>query len=553
MAKFCRYCGNKMNDDAMFCRACGKNVGAPQQNIQQQPVQQPVEQSVQPQFQQMQYQPQPVQQPKQKAAKGPVNKKKLGRIIGIACGALAMVGLIAFIVIAVANANPKKAFIKYSVETAKNVDSEISQFGAYQIESLFHVRADQDISKHTLYKNTTLVSDGLDGKTVAFTQKYAYDKSSGDTSYEIGLTLDGESAGTSGIYFSGNEFIFDPFETSEPMVKYEMDSDMAESLKEYGAVDRFAYMVKDENGPEEFDWEAAQEDFEESLEDLDKSDFDKDKEEIELLGKNVTCDTVTVELEGEEASAVLDTFIKMISGNNSGYDEYQDYLDEILESGKEDVSGLQLTMTTYAYKKKAVGVSLVISDNGSTSNMKLVSYATDDEKQVNLNFTNGKEEDDFVYVNSIINTGGKNYEYYTNVDTNGMVITISEDGKRSGDKISLSGDFTINTGELLEDKVIKGTLSHDYDGDEGTITTSFDIDESTKNSLDSEITNDTSTADVDFPEFIEGSGVDAGTDLEKLKEALGDSFEMDTFKSNNPTLNNLGVFMLLMDGAEFLD
>lgn len=109
MSKFCRFCGSEMNDDALFCGACGQKVEQPAQPEQpQQPVQpeqpvQPVEQTYGDNYQSAQ-QPAPPVQPYQnqyyyeqsvQATVQPKPKQKTpGKGFGIASLVL---GIVAFV------------------------------------------------------------------------------------------------------------------------------------------------------------------------------------------------------------------------------------------------------------------------------------------------------------------------------------------------------------------------------------------------------------------------------------------------------------------------
>ena len=102
----------------------------------------------------------------------------------------------------------------------------------------------------------------------------------------------------------------------------------------------------------------------------------------------------------------------------------------------------------------------------------------------------------------------------------------------------------------MGDTEIKGYISREGDSDEETLVTEFTVDNDTTSTFETDISVD-SDADVDFPKFLAESGIDAGTDLDKLKENLGSSFDVESFETNNPMLNNLGVFALLIDDVEF--
>lgn len=115
MSKFCRFCGSEMNDDALFCGACGQKFEQPAQPVQtEQPVQpiepeqptqpeQPVEQTYGDNYQSAQ-QPAPPVQPYQNqfyyeqsvqfTAQPKVKQKTPGKGFGIASMILGIVALV---------------------------------------------------------------------------------------------------------------------------------------------------------------------------------------------------------------------------------------------------------------------------------------------------------------------------------------------------------------------------------------------------------------------------------------------------------------------------
>ena len=61
-----------------------------------------------------------------------------------------------------------------------------------------------------------------------------------------------------------------------------------------------------------------------------------------------------------------------------------------------------------------------------------------------------------------------------------------------------------------------------------------------------DITYDSKSADINTPAFISESGTDAGTDLNKFKEAFGKGYKDELFTSNNSTLNEIGMLNLFI-------
>ncbi|SER09501.1 hypothetical protein SAMN02910369_03045 [Lachnospiraceae bacterium NE2001] len=542
MSKYCRYCGTMLNDDALFCLRCGKSTGAEEASMQQQ-VQQPVPQQsmqqVQQQpFQQMQYQAQgyTVQ---------PIKKSNKKLLIGIIAGSLAAVVVTFLVIFLLTYSDPKEAFITYAMKTSKDINGEIGGFGEHLTEVLIHLSNDYDTKTHTLTKETYIKSsDSAEAKEIVLEQKYAYDES-GDACYEVGLSTDGESLGTAGVYFSGNEIIYNSFSTSKPMIRYEMSSNTSDKLSKVSAVDRFAYMISGRTEAVDYDWDKAQVDLENLLSDKKKDDFEKEEEEVEILGKRQKCDTYSIRLEGEEASEMLSTYTDM-AFDSAGYDKYLDNINEKIEEFKADNDEMKLTMKVYAYKKEAVGVELKVEGDEKTVVIRLIDYKKDEEKNLEISYDDGTEENKIDYTETVINTGGKNYKCYTDFNTNKNHMTINEEGEINGNEKDLTGDFNITISGLKQERVITGTHSIEFDGKKGSYTTKFDMNGEKEIEVITDITYDSKSADINSPAFISESGIDAGTDLNKLKESFGKGYKEDMFSSNNSTLNEFGMLYLFI-------
>ena len=543
MSKFCRFCGTMINDDALFCIGCGKSTEGDgyvkeeaQQQMQQpmQQVQQPVQQAVQ----QMQYQAQGYTQQ-------PVKKGKKKLIIGIIAGLLVAAGVTFLVIFLLADSDPKEAFIKYAMKTSKDINGEIGSFGEHLMEVLIHIKSDDDTQTHTLTKETHIKSgSGAEANEIVLEQKYAYDKS-GDTCYEVSLLSEGESTGTAGVYFSGDELIYDPFSTSKPMVRYEMDSDTSEKLSKVCAVNRFAYMITERTEAVDYDWDKAQEDFENLLSDKEKDDFKKGEEKVKILGKRQECDTYTIKLEGDEASEMLSTYTDM-AFDSAGYDEYTDDINKKIEEFKSDNEDMKLAMKVYAYKKESVGVELKVEGDEKTVVIRLIDYNKDEEKDLEISYDDGTEENKIDYTETVINTGGKDYKCSTDFNTYKNHMTINEEGEIDGEEKNLTGDFNITISGKKKDRVIKGTHSYEFDGKKGSYTTKFDMNSEKEFEVTTDITYDSKSADINTPAFISESGTDAGTDLNKFKEAFGKGYKDELFTSNNSTLNEIGMLNLFI-------
>ena len=252
-------------------------------------------------------------------------------------------------------------------------------------------------------------------------------------------------------------------------------------------------------------------------------------------------------LEGDEASEMLSTYTDM-AFDSAGYDEYLDDINEKINEFKEENGDMELTMKVYAYKKEAVGVELNVEGDEKTVVVRLIDYKKDEEKDLEISYDDGTEENKIEYTETIISKSGKNYKCSTEFNTNKNHMTINEEGEIDGEEKNLTGDFNIEISGKKKDRVIKGTHTIEFDGKKGSYSTIFDINGEKEIEVTTDITYDSKSADINTPAFISESGTDAGTDLNKLKEAFGKGYKEDLFTSNNSTLNEIGMLILFVRG-----
>ncbi len=295
---------------------------------QMQQMQQPQQMYGQPQMQQQMYgqpQMQPAQQmygaPMPPYGQQPRKKSPVGLILGIVGGCVAIVALAVILVVSGIFKDTKTQYAEQVVGFSQNISNELPEIGMGPIRAFLHLDKDDANDSHTTTRTTSFESEMLGDQTFELVQSYSYDKSSGDTAYDFSMNAGDSPLGTGTIYFSDDEFLYVPMNPSSPMIRYEMDADMAKSLEEYAAVDRYALMLLgDTTGGT--DWEQAKKEFlEDTLADFDKNDFVKGKEEFTIFGREEQCSTISLQVSGDQAEDLLNAVNKLIVNEIASMDE----------------------------------------------------------------------------------------------------------------------------------------------------------------------------------------------------------------------------------------
>lgn len=478
-------------------------------------------------------------------------KKKSGLIIGIgaAVAVLAVVVAGAFFAIKFLPGlfkDPKTQFAENVVLVTKNFSDEFTDFGAKPVEAMIHIGMDDAKDSHTTTKVTTIESDAKgDDQNYDLIQTYSYDSGSGDSAYMISVSSEDTSLGSGGIYFNGNEFIYSPINTTSPMVRYELDDSSAKSLSAYQAMDRYTLMLTGKNSDNEIDWDNQLKDFlEGTLKDIDKKEFIKSKEDYTVFGKTQQCDTVSVTVSDEAARDLFKGIAKIITvgiSNNVDID-----LEEMFKENDANQylnESFDITVTTYSYKGKPVGVVISYKKDNEVYKINLSGYSDGTEKQTILDVPS-EEGKGLYYEDGIYSLGSDKYQVLTKMNLADYALTIDESGTIKGANRNLSGSFTFMAGDNaekmhLEEDSITGSISQEISGDTGkyvtetqakeghfVITTTYD-----RGKLQSD--------KINAPEFLPESGIDCGKDLDMLKENLNNKM-LSSLDEADPTLADMG-------------
>ncbi len=472
------------------------------------------------------------------------NEKKLILLVAI----IAAVAVTVILVICAALGgggvpkSPRDRFIYYMGEFSETLFDETKELGGEVIASiLFPLNTADASNTNTTVAETKLDLGDLTDQDITITQESAYDKKTGDTSYEFSYSNGGDSLGTGGIYFVGNEMLIKPMDSERPMIRYEMDEKQAKGLKDTSATERFALVLQGRESSAGEDWKLAAEDFVyEYLPDLTDDDVFVDNDKGELLGDFVDWEALTITSTGSDAVELLDGFLE--------------YYGPLIGVGRDNIPNLTEGLSKKEKKKAEIEVSICAYQNqpaaiwmaaslgeGKELEMELICYHEGEEKEVSVNASMSGAE-----VLSLLDTilaDGDEYTYESKLGFGDNSLGVKKTGELYSDAVDLSGKYTIGgnasiegksktTGEYSKaERVTERSNSFTFLGLDGAFNT--DIDEVIGES------------GIDAPKFVKKSGVDTDGKLKKLKEALGGDIPEVLYETNNESLHTLAVISLL--------
>ncbi|MBP5530380.1 MAG: zinc ribbon domain-containing protein [Lachnospiraceae bacterium] len=611
---FCSQCGAQIADNSLFCPNCGNQVIRSQSNPQVQVAnpnpqpqyqQPPMQGQIPPQYQQpqmqgqppygqpgpqmqgqppygqpgqqMQGQPQyqqprppmqgqiPPQPPRPMAPppqQKPPKKKKKG-IVGIIILIIVLIlllfallaGVIAIVVFSGVLKNPKKVFAENVVTVTENINGEIPSIGSIPLEALFHLGVDDTQNSHTSVRTTEIVSEQMSEYNVELVQSYSYNKDNGDTAYDFSVNVNGSPMGNGSIYFADDEFLYVPMNTNDPMVRYVVDSATKENLKDLGAMERFSLMVMEKNRGSDINWKQETKDFSKNvLADIPKSSFKKSKGTYMILGAEQKCQTVTVNVSDSEAYDLIRGLSELIyKGIETGDEENLTAFESIV-SEYEDYGGtLDLTMTTYRYKKTPVAITMEVSLNGAVSTYDISYYKKGSEKQFIV------DGGDSYYEESVVSKGLGQTHMTNKMDFGSAYLTIEQDSTGIGNSKELKGTFEIvpnlksdeGGAASIAGKTISGTIEETSILGNGLKTTTISNENGSVSIITTLERTPLDTGKITPPTFISASGIDCGTDLEDLKSTLKVFTKEDAPKIDNSIAHMAQVYYLIFKNANF--
>ena len=520
---------------------------------------QPQYQQPRPQMQgqpQMQ-QPRPPMPPQQKPP-----KKKKGKAVIIVLIVLLLlffflliVGAVAAVIFSGVLKNPKKVFAEDVVQISKNINEEIPSMGMIPLEALLHLGIDDTTNSHTSTRTTEIMSDAASEYDLELVQSYSYNKDNGDTAYDLTVNVNGSPMGSSAIYFTDDEFLFVPMSPDSSMIRYQIDSDTKESLKNFGAVERYSLMVMEKERGSGINWNEEKSNFSKDiLGEIPKKSFKKSSDTYIILGEEKKCKTVTVTASGEEAFDIIKGFGDLIYKGIESDEEKLSAFDNMLSSYDELSGDLELTMTTYRYKKTPVAVSMEVVSNGEVSNYDISYYKKGSEKQVIF------ESGDSYYEESVISKGIGQTHMTNIVDLGSAYITIDQDSTGIGNSKELKGTFEIvpdtdPDGESMATAAgnsITGTIEETSILGDGVKTTTIESEKGTVSIVTTMERGNLDTSKITPPTFISESGVDC-SNLEDLKTVLNVYTNEKAPKVDNAIVHMAQLYFLMIKQGGMLN
>ena len=497
--------------------------------------------------------PPPQQKPPKKKKKGVAGIIILIIVLVLLLFAL-LAGVVAFIVFSGVLKSPKKVFAENVVSITENINGEIPSIGSIPLEAIFHLGVDDTQNSHTSTRTTEIVSEEMSAYNAELVQTYSYNKDNGDTAYDLTVNVNGSPMGSGSIYFTDDEFLYVPMSTDAPMVRYEMDSAAKENLKNLGAMERYSLMVMEKNRGSEINWKQETKDFSKNaLADIPKNSFKKSNGTYMILGAEQKCKTVTVTASDEEAFGLIESLGELIyKGIETGDEEQYGAFESVLSAYENNGGSLDLTMTTYRYKKTPVAISMEVTLNDKIYNYEISYYKKGGEKQFII------DGGDSYYEESVVSKGIGQTHMTNKIDFGSAYLTIEQDSTGIGNSKDLKGTFEIvpnlksDEGGVasLAGNTISGTIEETSILGNGLKTTTVSNEKGSISIITTLERSPLDTAQITPPTFLSESGIDCGTNLEDLKTTLKVFDKEGTPKIDNSIAHMAQVYFLVFKQAK---
>ena len=226
--------------------------------------------------------------------------------------------------------------------------------------------------------------------------------------------------------------------------------------------------------------------------------------------------------------------------------------ESVLSSYEANGGTLDLTMTTYEYKKTPAAITMEIDFNGEVSTFDISYYKKGNEKQFIV------DGGDSYYEESIVSKGIGQTHMTNKIDFGSAFLTIEQDSTGIGNSKELKGTFEIcpagdsdtDSMATIAGKTITGTIEETSILGNGVKTTEIS---SEKGSVSIVTTMERSTLDtskITPPTFLSESGIDCGTNLEDLKTTLKVFDKEGTPKIDNSIAHMAQVYFLVFKQAK---
>jgi hypothetical protein len=228
-------------------------------------------------------------------------------------------------------------------------------------------------------------------------------------------------------------------------------------------------------------------------------------------------------------------------------DEEISAFESVLSAYERKGGMLDLTMTTYQYKKTPVAVTMEVDLNGEVSTFDISYYKKGSEKQFII------DTGDSYYEESVVSKGIGQTHMTNKIDFGSAFLTIEQDSTGIGNSKELKGTFEIwpagdtdsDSMATIAGKTITGTIEETSILGNGVKTTEISSEKGSVSIVTTMERSSLDTSKITPPTFLPESGIDCGSSLEDLKETLKVFNQDDSFKVDNSLVHMAQVYYLI--------
>ncbi|MBR1860884.1 MAG: zinc ribbon domain-containing protein [Lachnospiraceae bacterium] len=475
---------------------------------------------------------------------------------------------------------PKERYLFFLENSFPMIEEKFSDLGTKQFDLFFSMGVDESGKSHQTDTQTTVSLRNMEGEeeNVGISQFTTFNKDTGDAS--MGLNYEyGDAVCNTGVYFTGNEM--NCLKKNGVVVQYNIPDEQKAGIRNMCAADKFAMIKMGKYSEEVISWEEQMDQLKNGVfAEYTDDDFEITSDSIDILEGNCKCEVVTTTKHGAEGVILFNEIFSRINM----VADYPDFTDPLKNAMNEEMmtedekAGAEVTVDAISYRNVPVGLRITANIRGES--IKAVVFAFYDGNEEHTQFTinvptHYLEDVDYVadetseytevsYVDKVFSKGGGNYKYETDIKSGTFKMNTELSGTISDSSRKMSGDFEVQTtGNNESDWLVTGKISISESTSSSSKTSSNVIDfkivpiipseladEETENQeMNGTIRNETTsrfvTPSIDPPIFIEGSGVNVGSDKDMLTENLRKADD-SMFESKNCFIRTLAVYISLM-------
>jgi hypothetical protein len=391
--------------------------------------------------------------------------------------------------------------------------------------------------------------------SIALKQALLYDAASGDAARTVDINMGAEAAGSSGVYFIGNQMLVKPSDTSKPMVRHTIAD--ASGMKTASVGERID-MVFSENYVKltEAGWQDAAAAYADSISFVADEAFTQQEIAVDLAEVSQTVKAYTLTAAGPDAYTVFAGFVDMLA-QDAAFAAYaqgaQSKLATLDQAAKDAMS---LVFTVNIFDAEAIGFDVTAScADGSQFTLKAVNYRDGHARQTELHlasFDGVILDVTAVFGQVVDNAQNCNVNYHLS-DPRSYAIneTLSVSGSGVIDEgqsvaYTLNMNYSMSTtqdGSNVSYQItspLQYTSSNTDSGSDSVINMiglTMTVNGEASDPVNATINVFQAFEDVTIsaPEFIAGSGIETATTAD-LVNALGADFTTTEYRSMPQTL-----------------